>query len=228
VEDYQLDKWIWTETDFETMGWHDSLVYAFKFDRDLYFDIDYIFKWVPDQDRWFSFWMAPCTLVFDKPTEFSINLEKTNFYDGIGIAGVHRQLNQKGKTEWRIETHLGDIMIETETFKQIVRRPPTQQPGQQVIPEERGEVSFAIISNKNFIESPQIKQIKQAQFNLQQKATNARKLQNELFELFNKRAKGELDTKQYILQKRELEKQLNTIKQELRESEVEHLTDPNF
>ena len=140
-ETYNLDKWVWTNDDFGVMGWHDSLIYAFKVDQDLYFDIDYIFKWVqPNQDHWFSFWVAPCTLIFETPHKFTLNLESNETYNHIEIADLHRQINQKGKTEWFIETHIGNIMIEAETFKQFVRRPPTLQAGQQIIPEERGDV----------------------------------------------------------------------------------------
>lgn len=229
MEGYQLDKWLWTNSDFGTMGWHDSLVYAFKVDQDLYFDIDYIFKWVqPDKDYWFSFWIAPCTLIFETPTKFSFNLESNDFYKYPEIADLRRSLNEKGKTVWCIETHIGDILIETENFKQFVRRPPTLQVGQQIIPEERGDVSFATTFEKNFIETPQIKQIKQENFLLRQKAANAIHLQKELSILFDKRLKGELDIKEYILQKRQLEQQIKDIRLELRKNNLEDLTDLNF
>ena len=61
-----------------------------------------------------------------------------------------------------------------------------------------------------------------------QKATKAKHLQKELADLFNKRLKGEMETKQYILQKRQLEKQVKDIKLDLRENNLEHLADPNF
>lgn len=28
---YQLEKAKWTQADFETMGWHDAMIYAFAF-----------------------------------------------------------------------------------------------------------------------------------------------------------------------------------------------------
>lgn len=229
MEDYQLDKWLWTDADFDVMGWHDSLIYAFKIDQDIYFDIDYIFKWVqPDKDYWFSFWVAPCTLVFEAPTKFSFDLESNDFYNYIEIADLHRQVNDNGKTEWRIETHIGDIVIEAEKFKQFVRRRPTLQTGQQIIPEERGEVSFATVFNEDFRETAQVTQIKQERFALRQKATSSRHLQKELSDLLDKRLKGLVDTKQYIIKKRELERQIEAIKQELQKNDLEHLADTNF
>ncbi len=229
MEDYQLDKWLWTDADFDVMGWHDSLIYAFKVDQDLYFDIDYIFKWVrPDQDHWFSFYVAPCTLVFETPTKFHLNLESNEFYTYIEIADLHKQLNSNEKTEWRIETHIGDIIIEADNYKQFVRRPPTLQTGQQVIPEERGEVSFATLFDKDFKETAQVKKIKQEHFALRQKATNARHLQKELSDLLDKRLKEEVDAKDYIIKKREIERQIKAIKKELEQAHLKHLADPNF
>jgi len=220
VENYQLEKWIWTDTDFDVMGWHDSYIYAFKIDDNIYFDIDYIFKWVqPSQDDWFSFWVAPCTLIFEIPEKFSFHLESNEFNNQIEIADLHRQVNGKGKTEWRIETHIGDILIESENFRQIVRRRPTLQTGQQIIPEERGEVSFVTLSDKNFFETEQVKLIKDKLFILRQKATKAKHLEKELSDLFDKRLKMEIDTKQYILSKRILEQKIKGIKLELEQNE---------
>ncbi|MGN6163197.1 MAG: hypothetical protein ACTHOF_01520 [Flavisolibacter sp.] len=229
VEDYQLDKWLWTDADFDAMGWHDSLIYAFKVDQNLYFDIDYIFKWVqPEQDHWFSFYIAPCTLVFETPTKFHLNLESNEFYTYIEIADLHKHLNSNYKTEWRIDTHIGDIIIEADNFKQFVRRRPTLQTGQQIIPEERGEVSFGTSFDQEFLETAQIKQIKQERFALRKKATNARHLQNELSALLDKRLKREVDTKQYIIRKRELQRQIEILKQELEKNNLEDLADTNI
>ena len=226
---YHLDKSVWTNDDFDEMGWHDSTIYAFKVDKDFYLDIDYIFKWVePEQDTWFSFWVAPCTLIFETPGKISFNLANKDFDNYFEISDLHRQINHNQKTEWRIETNIGDILIETENFRQIVRRPPTIQAGQQIVAEERGEVSFATTFDQEFIETKQVKEIKQKDFLFRQKATKAKQLQKELADLFNKRLKGEMATKQYILQKRQLEKQVKDIKLELRENDLEHLADPNF
>lgn len=229
VEDYQLDKRLWTDADFDLMSWHDSLVYAFKVDQDLYFDIDYIFKWVqPVKDYWFSFWVAPCTLIFETPTKFGFDLESNDFCNYIEIADLGREVNDNGKTEWRIETHIGDIVIEADKFKQFVRRRPTLQAGQQIIPEERGEVSFTTAFDENFTETAQVKQIKHERFTLRKKATHSKHLQKELSDLLEKRLKGEVSTKQYIVKKRELEQQINDIKQELEKNDLEHLADSNF
>ncbi len=215
-ETYQLDKWVWTDEDFDIMGWHDSSIYAFKIDQNLYFDIDYIFKWVqPGKDLWFSFWVAPCTLIFDTPSKFKFNLETTDSYNDIEVADLHKQQNENGKIEWRIETHIGDITIEANTFRQIVRRPPTLKLGQQVIPEERGETSFSIFHDKIFKKTEEVKQIKQKDFQLRQTAMTIKQLQGKLTDLFNRKMNNEIDTKQYIINKRKIETQILTHRQEL-------------
>jgi hypothetical protein len=50
---------------------------------------------------------------------------------------------------------------------------------------------------------------------------NAKDLQKDIADLFKKRQKGEMDTKQYILQKRQLEQQVKDIKRELRDNGLE-------
>ena len=78
-EDYTIEKWIWTEADFEVMGWHDNRIYALAFSADtfeLILDIDYIFKWINPEpgETFFQFWTAPATLVFQNvyDVEFDI------------------------------------------------------------------------------------------------------------------------------------------------------------
>jgi hypothetical protein len=70
VEEYTLDKPIWTNADFEIMGWHDATVWAMAVvsdDFELIFDIDYILRWIDPvpPDPSFSFWVSPATLVFE-------------------------------------------------------------------------------------------------------------------------------------------------------------------
>lgn len=54
MNDYQLEKYLWTEEDFNQMGWHDSNIYAIAFGENFEFklDIDYIFQWV--HPKWLS------------------------------------------------------------------------------------------------------------------------------------------------------------------------------
>ena len=53
---YQLEKSVWTDHDFEDMGWHDCKLFAISFGDNfqLLLDIDYIFKWV-QTEKTFNF-----------------------------------------------------------------------------------------------------------------------------------------------------------------------------
>jgi hypothetical protein len=87
VEDkLDIEKWIWTDADLAKMGWHDVHLHGIaryeKVERDeekgseghfsgveLLLDIDYILKWV-NLGKYFEFWVAPSTLVFDGVIDF--------------------------------------------------------------------------------------------------------------------------------------------------------------
>jgi hypothetical protein len=120
---YQSEKWVWTEADFDRMGWHDATIYAVQFGKDISFDIDYIFEWVhADEDNFFSFVVAPVTLVSLEPTSVVFNVD-CRFGQELTIEHIHRRLTEVGATEWYLETHQGDITITTDSFRQVVRRP---------------------------------------------------------------------------------------------------------
>lgn len=88
---------IWTDNDFELMGWHDSTLYQIKFlDKNLDFTlyIDYIFEWIQIENK-FEFLVAPCELVFRNVLNLKVSLEFEN-YVGIYIDSIKRK--KIGKT----------------------------------------------------------------------------------------------------------------------------------
>ena len=71
TEQYRLEKWIWTDGEFDDMNWHACTIHAFASpdNYDLALDIDYIFRWVNSPDKKsYNFWIAPATLVFENVT----------------------------------------------------------------------------------------------------------------------------------------------------------------
>ena len=80
TEIYEIEKAIWTEIDFDQMGWHDVHIHAVAFRPDTYellLDIDYMFAWVnPEkEEKHYTFWMSPCTLVFSNVHTFKAEIE---------------------------------------------------------------------------------------------------------------------------------------------------------
>jgi hypothetical protein len=140
------------------MGWHDSYIYGLTIEKgennwtaDLLFDIDYIFKWIhpvpPVQT--FTFWIAPCTLIFKETFDLQMNFAADGgCLDFLEIADHYltrktEQEKNKYIYEWTIELQQGQIMLKSYGFEQIVRQRPIHV-GQQILTlEERGGISFS-------------------------------------------------------------------------------------
>jgi hypothetical protein len=156
MENYKLEKEIWNEKDFTEMGWHDSRIHGFaieknydEFTADLVFDIDYIFNWVHpvDPEKYFSFWIAPCTLIFKETFNLSMNIETGMTEFEFEISDLH--LKTKSETEdgniydWDLELQQGNITFKSKGFEQIVRQKPIHVKEQVIEMEKRGGISFS-------------------------------------------------------------------------------------
>lgn len=198
------------------MGWHDATIYAIEFGKDVSFDLDYIFEWVQaDKNEFLSFMVAPVTLIFCEPTVIKFDLD-FQFGQQIEIEDLHRRTSAMGDTQWCLETHQGDISITAKTFRQIVRRLPTLQIGQQLLPEERGSSSFSTVPELDFVASKEVMRLKEVDFALRQKSTDIRRLHRQLEILLEQRSTGVLTLKQYLLEKREIEGKIRFLTDELR------------
>ncbi len=158
IDKVEIEKNVWTQDDFENMGWHDTNIYGLTIEKDedswtadLLFDIDYIFKWIhpipPAQT--FTFWIAPCTLIFKEVFELHVDFATDGgCLDLLEIADLYltsktEQEKNKYIYEWTIELQQGQIKLKSYGFEQIVRQEPVHI-GQQVMTlEERGGISFS-------------------------------------------------------------------------------------
>lgn len=150
---YQLVKSKWTEADFETMGWHDAMIYAFAFvtanpegQTDLFIDIDYIFEWIQPTPPAvnYKFHVAPCTLVFHNISDLVIDIGTGRLWQiDLEIDNLYFEVENE-RTYWVIETHRGEIRFEATAYTQYVRQYPKYTGGsQQLTLTERGGISFA-------------------------------------------------------------------------------------
>ncbi len=160
-ETYQLEKQIWTERDFDVMGWHDSNIHAICFSQlkeyKLVFDIDYIFNWMHplEGETYFKFWIAPCTLIFENVYNLVFDFETPLYEFTISeITKNSPQLPQnaeykENETEynWVIDTFNGEISFKSTGYKQYVRQQPKLVTEQELDFESRGGISF----NSKFI-----------------------------------------------------------------------------
>jgi hypothetical protein len=151
---YTLEKWTWTEEDFERMGWHDALVHAFSFqpgDWELLMDLDYILQWVDPApgEGGYRFWSAPATLVFADVADLRIELEP---FPAFELADISRSDPQASDTRedtpssvhwlWTLDFHNGRVTFRSTGFTQSFRRPPVFNSSQSLTLEERGGLSF--------------------------------------------------------------------------------------
>jgi hypothetical protein len=131
---YNLEKWVWTEADFEIMGWHDSQIHAMAFcseDFELVLDIDYILKWIHPQpgEIYFSFWVAPATLVFENIYDLELNLSPCRGF--IEIEGIERtalvfeSIDKRDYYSWTIACQEGEIKFNASGYNQYFRADPT-------------------------------------------------------------------------------------------------------
>ena len=153
VERYNLEKWIWSDEDFEKMGWHDCKIHAVAFDEfnyKLLLDIDYIFKWAgPEEDGYYRFWISPATLIFENVYDLDLdlgcrlgmiieNLERINPSKPKNSDYIRKDIEWK----WIFQTANGQISFKSVGYNQYIRKAPIYKKNQEIQYEERGGYSF--------------------------------------------------------------------------------------
>ena len=151
---YQLEKNIFTEADFEQMNWHDCHIHAFSFNDnyELLLDIDYLFEWIQPKkgSRYYKFWIAPCTLIFENVYHMVFESEhKQPIIDYIDRSNPQRPKNAEyiGKDfeyDWDIVMISGEMTFRSVGFKQYVRQMPILMSDEKLDLETRGGISFGI------------------------------------------------------------------------------------
>lgn len=149
---YQLDKHLWTDADFDIMSWHDCPIHALSFtkENELMLDIDYIFKWnLMKNKKHYQFWIAPCTLIFENVYDIEFESGHTTLIiDSISKENpkVPKNADHIGKDteyDWFIETTVGEIDFTSVGYKQYVRQAPMLLRTQEIDIQNRGGLSFA-------------------------------------------------------------------------------------
>ena len=151
METYELEKPIWTQDDFETMGWHDAKMWGMLANPDEWeylIDLDYIFKWVHPKEgkEYFKFWVAPVTMVFENAYDVKLDIESRQ--GEIEVADLHMENARKAKnrkfTEYtfRFECQEGEITLSATGYIMYVRKKPRLLQDQSIGYKERGGVDF--------------------------------------------------------------------------------------
>ena len=156
MHQYELEKWIWTETDFERMGWHDSKIYALAFSPEtfeLLLDIDYIFEWIKPElgETNFKFWTAPATLAFQNVYDVDFDIQTVG--PELEILSIVREqpraprnaayIDQDIEWLWTLDCVQGEIKLWSVGYTQYIRAAPQSDKGQKIGLSARGGYSFA-------------------------------------------------------------------------------------
>jgi hypothetical protein len=148
----QLIKHLYTESDFDTMSWHDCHIHAFSFndDYELLLDIDYMFEWVKPKKggKYYKFWIAPCTLIFENVHTVELELDSGQpIIDLIQrenpqITPASAYLGKAFEYDWSMEMINGVMTFKSVGFKQYVRQPPILFHEQKIEMQIRGGINF--------------------------------------------------------------------------------------
>lgn len=146
---------VWTEADFEEMGWHDNRVHAVALEYTppypgrVLLDIDYIVEWVhpDDNDGVHGFWISPATLVFEHASDLTSTVDLTGMAFELSLDAIVRsEPDPHGRFEWRLQGHEFTMTLTAPGYRQFLRQPPvlSESPSQCLTVEERGGFSFAL------------------------------------------------------------------------------------
>lgn len=221
---YELEKKIWSDKDFEQMGWHDSCIYKIRLTEDLELDIDYILQWnKPDLEGMpFTFWVAPATLVFKKIKNMNFEID-TTFSDAIEIEDIKR-IQSDMAIHWTIITQLGNFEFTSEGYEQFIRQEPFFEFGQTISFIERNGFSLERTTgqgNPNRIREDVLEQRKKDLENYENaKKRHLKRREKEL--LTKTRENNEIDTQEFLLKKKEIQEALDSYDHRLKNTIFEN------
>jgi hypothetical protein len=211
MDKYELEKKIWTDADFEKMGWHDCRIYKIRLTDNLELDIDYILQWnKPDiKGLPFTFWVAPATLVFRHVSNIQFEID-TAFNEAVEIEDI--ELNKTdNKLQWTIITQQGDIEFEADGFTQWIRQEPFFQFGQTITYIERCGFSLEQTTDKenpNRLRQDIIEQQKK-DFEHYENVKKRQLKRQEKNDLEEQRENGDIALKDYLTKKKEIKEMLD-------------------
>lgn len=186
------------------MGWHDCHIYKIRFSEDLELDIDYILQWnQPDLEGLpFTFWVAPATLAFKNVKNLSFEFA-TGFDDVSEIEDIEWI---KNKNQWTIITRRGDLEFICDGYEQFIRQEPFFEFGQTISYLKRNGYSLdRITDQENAIrDSGDVLEQQKKEFELYENVKKRQLKNPELTQLIKSKENNEIDTKTYLIKKKEI------------------------
>jgi hypothetical protein len=201
---YDLAKRTWTDKDFDNMGWHDCHIYKVQLSKDLELDIDYILHWnKPDLEGLpFTFWIAPSTLIFKNITNLGFDFE-------IGVVNDFEIEDiewEKNTNCWTIITNQGHFEFSCDGYEQLIRQEPFFEFGQTISYIERNGYSLERTTNQENTNRNRedILLQKEKELELYENVKKRHLKKQELAQLIKSKENNEIDTKTYLIKKKEI------------------------
>jgi hypothetical protein len=153
-DDLGLEKAVWSDADFGQMGWHDATIHALGFrdagehEVELLLDLDSIARWVKSDSGWYSFLVAPATLVFDNVHNVRGTLALDGEHLNLHVNDIERLEHESegagepGFWRWKLDGHDFTLSFSATGFRQYFRARPMATHRQALLDDERGGVSF--------------------------------------------------------------------------------------
>lgn len=135
-----MTKDIWTCNDFTDMGWHDCRLYGIKLlneNFEITFDIDYILRWIKEDDVFTGFDVASCVLKFFNVSRLTISLDYAENLLCF-ISDIHRSNERPSPNglyilwDYRIDCDVGSISFTSTGFEQRLTSPPLRSDTQDL------------------------------------------------------------------------------------------------
>ena len=151
MSNYIVEKFVWDNADFEKMGWHDATIWSMLADSakfEFLLDLDYIFHWVQPvaDEKYFKFWVAPVTMVFENASDVKIDIESrqgTTTIDKLLRTSLGCSPNGALiQYEYVFECHEGEVRLDATGYRLFVRAAPSLLMAQSFELQDRNGVSF--------------------------------------------------------------------------------------
>lgn len=150
-----VERAVWTDADFEAMGWHDCTVHAIAMTEsgdgpefgaaEFGLDIDYILRWVKPVDVHYRLWIVPATLVFHDVWGVKGELDAQRVL--LELDGIERRAAVRPDgtafTTWTLSGHDFGLELVAAGYTQWLRRAPLLADLQRLPSGIRGGHSFA-------------------------------------------------------------------------------------
>jgi hypothetical protein len=140
-ESFNLQKFLWSEEDFEQMNWRKATVYAFAFlpkRVEFVLDIDYVLQQMNQPESQPNFLVTPATLVFENACDLRIELEPNREIEIVNI--------ERDESKWTIETNQGSLTFAATGFKLHFKGMPVFGRNHALDLDFRGGFSFSRVN----------------------------------------------------------------------------------